>query len=148
MAVNSRSFADAVLVSFGARAARAEVEARGDDATAILEPGNADACSLRVAYQPRHEVVTLFLGVEEVPLELSLTGPVDLDDVRPWLGARVEAAFDGRYEQERTTLRDGSLVSVVGTFHLDDGDVRHVYRRRLGWFRRKLRRRVTFAPYE
>jgi hypothetical protein len=39
-------------------------------------------------------------------------------------------------------------LSVVGTFHQDDGDVRHVVRARLGWFRRKSRRRVTFASYE
>jgi hypothetical protein len=39
-------------------------------------------------------------------------------------------------------------LSVVGTFHLDDGDVRHVVCARLGWFRPKRRRRVTFASYE
>jgi len=33
-------------------------------------------------------------------------------------------------------------------FHLDDRELRHVVRARLGWFRRKRRRRVTFARYE
>ena len=59
----------------------------------------------------------------------------------------METVFAGGYEEERTLLRDGSLISVVRTFHLDDGDVRHVFRRRLGCFRRKRRERLTFAPY-
>jgi hypothetical protein len=54
-----------------------------------------------------------------------------LDDVCDWLKPRLDAVFAGR-----------------GTFHLEDGDRRHVVRARLGWFRRKRRRRLAFAPYE
>jgi hypothetical protein len=145
--VDSRLFAEAVVASFGASAARADIETRGDDAVAVIEPSNAGACSLRVTYQPERELVALLLGEDEVLVELSLTGPVEWPDVQPWIAPRAQAVFDGRYEQVRTTLRDGTLVAVVGTFHLEDGDVRHVYRRRLGWFRRKQRSRITFAAY-
>ncbi len=88
----------------------------------------------------------MLLGSGEVPVELSLSRPVVLDDVRGWLAPRVEAVFAGRPGVE--TPSDSSLVSVVGTFHLDEGDVRHVYRRRLGRLLGKRSRRVTFAPYE
>jgi hypothetical protein len=145
--VTSQTFADAVAESFAPPATRVGIEARGADAVAVFEPRNPGACSVRVVYQPQDELLSVRLGPEQIPVELSLTGPVGFDDVRSWLGQRVEAVFAGRYEQERTLLRDGSLVSVVGTFHLDDGDVRHVFRRRLGWFRRKRQERLTFAPY-
>jgi hypothetical protein len=61
---------------------------------------------------------------------------------------RRESRPCSQADQEWTKPSDGSLVSVVGTFHLDEGDVRHVYRRRLGWLRGKRSRRITFAPYE
>jgi len=145
--VSSQAFADAVVESFPAPATRVEIEARGADAVTVFEPGNPGACSVRVVYQPESEVLSVLLGPEQIPVELSLAGPVVFDDVRSWLGERVETVFAGGYEEERTLLRDGSLISVVRTFHLDDGDVRHVFRRRLGCFRRKRRERLTFAPY-
>jgi hypothetical protein len=142
--VNGRQFAEAVIASFPAPNAATGL----DGVFAVFTPENPDACRVTVAYQAEYELVQLFLGPDDVPVELSLTGPVVLADVRPWLEPRLAAVFAGRYEQEWATLRDGSFVSVVGTFHLDDRDVRHVVRARLGWFRRKRRRRVTFASYE
>jgi hypothetical protein len=118
------------------------------DGVAVFRPATADACEVRIEHVPEGDLITMYLGRERIPVELSLSRPVVPEDVRPWVTARAEAVFDGRYEQERTTLRDGRLVGIVGTFHLRDGAVRHVYRRRLGWFRRKRRTRVTFSAYE
>lgn len=126
--MTSQALADAVVESFPAPATRVEIKARSADPVAVFEPRNPGACSVRVVYRPQDELLSVRLGPEQIPVELSLT-------------------FAGRYEQERTLLRDGSLVSVAGTFHFDDGDARHVFRRRLGWFRRKRRERLTFAPY-
>jgi hypothetical protein len=138
------AFADAVVEWLQPPHASREVV----DGAATFRPASPDACQLSVEYVPEDELITISLGAERIPVELSLSGSIVPEDLRPWVTQRAEAVFDGRYEQERTTLRDGTLVGIVGAFHLEEGDVRHVYRRRLGWFRPKRRSRVTFTAYE
>jgi hypothetical protein len=137
-------FADAVVDWLQPPHASREVV----DGVAVFRPMHGNACEVRVEYVPENDLVTIYVGDDRIPVELCLSRPIVPEDVRLWVTARAEAVFDGRYVQERKALSDGRLVGIVGTFHLAGGDVRHVYRRRLGWFRRTRRLSVTFAPYE
>jgi len=118
-------------------------------AVAVIEPANEDPCSVKVGYDPDAEAIFIFVGSDGIPIEASLIEPVTAEhwpDACDWISRYASAVFEGRYEQEWTTLRDGSLVMITGIFCFNDGVDRHYYRPRFGWFRRKRRRRVVCAP--
>jgi hypothetical protein len=91
------------------------------------------------------------LGPDETPYEFVLAERIARDDVWRAVLQRIRslltAVVRGRYRRERILTHDGRLVLVRGTFELPDGNVTHLARSLLSFFRRKRREPVLFEPY-